>query len=122
MLSNLLQTLYLNLAAGYLKLKQKNDTIAACEEALKLDPKNTKALFRKAKACILSVNSTVEDYKQSLACLKVAHENEPNDQELNDEIMRITREYFKLKNANSDSLDTSTVDSIPVMRAPQTSN
>jgi len=49
--------LYINLALTYLKMKKYIFSIKASEDALKLDPLNTKALFRKAKARISDINA-----------------------------------------------------------------
>lgn len=50
-------TIYINLALTYLKTKKFQSTIKATDEALILDPKNTKALYRRAKAKISDINS-----------------------------------------------------------------
>ena len=49
--------IYINLALTYLKLKKFNFAIKASDEALRLDPTNTKALFRRAKAKITDINA-----------------------------------------------------------------
>jgi len=63
----MLLTLYHNLAASYLRLKNLKDAFLSCEEALKIDPKSyldiiiiigIKALFRKAKALSSNANAT----------------------------------------------------------------
>jgi len=40
----------LNIAACYIKSKDFESAFAACSEALKLDPYNIKALYRRARA------------------------------------------------------------------------
>ncbi len=47
----------LNLGACYLKLKDPFTAICACNEVLKLDPLNVKALYRRAKAKVQPSNS-----------------------------------------------------------------
>lgn len=42
--------LYLNLAAAYMRLNDNDNAARACDEALIISPKNTKALFRRARA------------------------------------------------------------------------
>ncbi|RLN72219.1 hypothetical protein BBJ28_00000537 [Nothophytophthora sp. Chile5] len=43
-------SLYLNLAQCYLKMENWSKTVANCQDALALDPKNVKALYRRAVA------------------------------------------------------------------------
>jgi cytochrome c-type biogenesis protein CcmH/NrfG len=54
--------LFLNLTAAYLKLEKYKSAISSCDEAIKLEPNNTKALFRRAKALSLPEDSSTEDY------------------------------------------------------------
>lgn len=49
--------IYINLSLAYLKLKKYQYSMKAAEEALLLDPNNTKALFRKSKARISDINA-----------------------------------------------------------------
>ena len=57
---------YLNIAACNLKLKEFDHVLLACDEALKMDPRNVKALYRKAKARIQNVNSGVEELESAM--------------------------------------------------------
>lgn len=41
--------LYLNLAASYLKVKDFSNAMSACNETLKIDEKNIKALYRRSR-------------------------------------------------------------------------
>ena len=50
-------TIYINLSLTYLKLKKYASAIKASEEALILDPNNTKALYRRAKARSSDINA-----------------------------------------------------------------
>lgn len=54
--------IYINLALTYLKLKKYPLAIKAADEALFLDPNNTKALFRKAKAKVSDINASFKYY------------------------------------------------------------
>jgi tetratricopeptide (TPR) repeat protein len=85
--------LLLNLAACYLKEKQLNDSIKACDEVLKLDPESVKALFRRSKvaesisfnlfkARLSNINAEEEDYVASIDDLKRAQQIEPNNSEV----------------------------------------
>ena len=49
-------SIYLNLSACYIKLKDFINAIKSTEEALLLDSKSTKALFRRAKARTEGIN------------------------------------------------------------------
>lgn len=49
---NLEQSLYLNLAQGYLKLEQPERALRACVVVLHESAKHSKALFRSAEACL----------------------------------------------------------------------
>jgi tetratricopeptide (TPR) repeat protein len=60
-----LQT-YLNIAACNIKAKDFETAVQACEEALKIDANNTKALYRKARALTLPINSGIEDFKKAM--------------------------------------------------------
>jgi len=57
----MLLALYHNLAACYLKLNNLKSATLSCEEALKIDPKSIKALFRKAKALFINVSASEKD-------------------------------------------------------------
>lgn len=59
MITKLKLALYHNLAAGYLRLKMFSVAKNVSDEALLLDSKSTKALFRRAKSLILDINSDI---------------------------------------------------------------
>jgi FK506-binding protein 4/5 len=62
--------LYLNIAACNLKTKDYETAFSASNEALKLDPYNVKALYRRALALSLPINSGVEDFRLAMVDLK----------------------------------------------------
>ncbi|XP_058670816.1 mitochondrial import receptor subunit TOM34 [Ammospiza caudacuta] len=65
---------YTNRALCYLSLKQYKEAAQDCTEALKLDPKNVKALYRRAQAL-----KELKDYKSSIADLKSLLKTEPKN-------------------------------------------
>lgn len=62
--------LYLNIAACNIKFKDYETAVAASNEALKLDPYSVKALYRRARAVALPINSGVEDFRAAMVDLK----------------------------------------------------
>lgn len=62
--------MYLNIAACNLKTKDYDTAFSACNEALTLDPSNINALFRRALALSLPINSGVEDFRLAIVDLK----------------------------------------------------
>lgn len=81
--------MFLNIAACNLKTKDFETAIAACDEALKLDPYNVKALYRRARGRALPINSSVEDFRTALNDLKRVIELDPNHKPANREIKRL---------------------------------
>uniref|UniRef100_A0A8C9NFL5 Translocase of outer mitochondrial membrane 34 n=1 Tax=Serinus canaria TaxID=9135 RepID=A0A8C9NFL5_SERCA len=65
---------YTNRALCYLTLKQYKEAAQDCTEALKLDPKNVKALYRRAQAL-----KELKDYKSSIADIKSLLKTEPKN-------------------------------------------
>lgn len=70
--------MFLNIAACNLKTNDFEAAFEACNEALKLDPYNIKALYRRGKAKSLPINSGVEDFRHSLQDMKRVLEIDPN--------------------------------------------
>ncbi|NXN41453.1 TOM34 protein, partial [Rhinoptilus africanus] len=65
---------YTNRALCYLTLKQYKEAAQDCTEALRLDPKNVKALYRRAQAL-----KGLKDYKSSIADIKSLLKTEPKN-------------------------------------------
>ncbi|UJR10438.1 hypothetical protein I4U23_014642 [Adineta vaga] len=82
----LLLKLYLNSAQCYLKLRNCERTIKNCNEALQLDPKNIKALFR-----ISIAYRTLQQFDQARSHLNMAIQIEPYNAEIIDEAQRLDR-------------------------------
>ncbi|CAF1001523.1 unnamed protein product [Rotaria sordida] len=82
----LLLKLYLNSAQCYLKLRNHERTIKNCNEALQLDPKNIKALFR-----ISIAYRSLHQFDQAHTYLNTAINIEPYNAEIIDEAQRLDR-------------------------------
>lgn len=82
---------YLNIAACSIKTKDFESAVHACNEALKIDPLNKKALFRRARATALPINSGVEEFKKALTDLKSLNQLDPNNAIVEKEIKRLSR-------------------------------
>ncbi|NXQ79170.1 TOM34 protein, partial [Nyctibius grandis] len=65
---------YTNRALCYLTLKQYKEAVQDCTEALRLDPKNVKALYRRAQAL-----KGLKDYRSSIADIKSLLKTEPKN-------------------------------------------
>ncbi|XP_035748770.1 mitochondrial import receptor subunit TOM34 [Egretta garzetta] len=65
---------YTNRALCYLTLKQYKEAVQDCTEALRLDPKNVKALYRRAQAL-----KELKDYKSGIADIKTLLKTEPKN-------------------------------------------
>uniref|UniRef100_A0A8D0ENL7 Mitochondrial import receptor subunit TOM34 n=1 Tax=Strix occidentalis caurina TaxID=311401 RepID=A0A8D0ENL7_STROC len=65
---------YTNRALCYLALKQYKEAVQDCSEALRLDPKNVKALYRRAQAL-----KELKDYKSSITDIKSLLKTEPKN-------------------------------------------
>ncbi|XP_029472498.1 peptidyl-prolyl cis-trans isomerase D [Rhinatrema bivittatum] len=82
----------LNIAACKLKQSDWRAAIESCEEALELDPSNTKALYRRAQGW-----QGLKDYDQALEDLKKAHEIAPEDKAISTEILRVKHKMKEQK-------------------------
>ncbi|KAJ7155565.1 hypothetical protein C8R43DRAFT_949788 [Mycena crocata] len=83
-----------NLAAAYLKLNMNSEAEAACEEALKYDPKHLKARFRRGSARLnmLCFKDAIQDFK---ACAKLG----PTNPQFPAAIINTRQEFLKMKAA-----------------------
>ena len=74
---------YLNIAACNIKSKGYETAVKACEEVFKLDPDHPRALYRRARALALPINSGVPEYRKSLIDLKKLVKLKPSNFNMN---------------------------------------
>ncbi|XP_028938675.1 inactive peptidyl-prolyl cis-trans isomerase FKBP6 isoform X1 [Ornithorhynchus anatinus] len=78
----------LNLAFTYLKLERPARALVVGEQALAIDPKNPKALFRCGQACRL-----MTDYEQARDFLVRAQKEQPLNHDINNELKQLASSY-----------------------------
>ena len=81
--------MYLNIAACNIKTKEFETAVAACDEALRIDPNNVAALYRRARGRSLPINSGVEEFRVSLQDLKKVVDIDPENKPALKEIKRL---------------------------------
>ena len=83
--------MFTNIAACNIKTKDFETARAACDEILKLEPYNIKALYRRARSMALPINSGVEDFRASLVDLKRLLDIDPENMPAKREVKRLQR-------------------------------
>ena len=68
---NLKLNCYMNIASCNIKTKAFTIAIAACDEVLKLSPKNAMAFYRRARATALPINAGVPDLRKAIKDLEL---------------------------------------------------
>jgi len=71
--------LILNVALCLFKMNQWGECILACDQVLKLDPENSKALYRRAQARIVPPGSGGVEMEHALQDLKASFKSNPED-------------------------------------------
>jgi tetratricopeptide (TPR) repeat protein len=89
--------LYLNISLCSIKMKEFPVSLIACEEALKLDTKNIKGYYLKARSRILDINSGVDDLKLAVRDLKEGLKIDPTNKPIITQLQKI----LKIVNINS---------------------
>ena len=89
----------LNISLIYLITKDYSNVRKACDEVLKYEPNNVKALYRKAKSYIDDPKSLIDDYTQAEKLLELAYKLKPNNLEI-----KSTYEQFS-KKLNEDKIN-----------------
>ena len=72
---------FLNIAACNIKVKAFQEAVQACDEVLKLEPSNIKALYRRARATALPINAGVPDLRKAMKDLTKVQELSSNSLE-----------------------------------------
>jgi peptidyl-prolyl isomerase D len=91
------QSLYLNLAACQLKLKDAKDAALNCHKALELDQNNVKAMFRLGQAYAM-----LGEFEKASVELKRAKELAPGDISIQKELVAVhkSQEAYRQKERN----------------------
>ena len=87
----MIKTALLNISLVYLILKDYSNTRKACDEVLKLESNNIKALYRKAKSYIDDPKSLLDDYIQAEKLLELAHKIKPNNLEIKNTLEQFSK-------------------------------
>lgn len=82
-------SLYLNIAVCSLKTKQFPSSISACEESLRLDNRNVKAYYLRARSWILDINSGVDELKLAIDDLWTALMLNPGHKTIKEQLAKV---------------------------------
>ena len=93
----IVSSLYLNLAAGYIQLTDLANALAACNEALELDPCSIKALYRRSRCHSSGINAGPPELRLAMSDLKRAYRLQPKNTDIISELARIRRLFSKMK-------------------------
>ena len=88
----------LNISLVYLVTKDYDNTRKACDEVLKLEPNNVKALYRKAKSYIDDPKSLIEQYNLAEKILEQAYRIKPNNLEIKNTLEQFSKKLCDDKN------------------------
>lgn len=118
---SLLKVLFLNTAAVYLKSANPELAILSCDEALKLDTSNVKALYRKAKAYMHFSNPKIENMVQAIECLEMALKIEPEHPEIVSTLQKAKQKHNVLRSSDAKQklLDFTNLYKSPIVESPK---
>lgn len=91
---------YLNIALCNLKLNNCSISVLACDEALNLQPTNSKALYRKAIALTQPAGSDLDDYKTAIKLLEQAAKVDSTNEIIQDKIKEF-KQFLAVQRAKS---------------------
>jgi FKBP-type peptidyl-prolyl cis-trans isomerase len=89
---NLLLAAHLNLAMCHLKQSEDIEACHACEEALKLDPKNEKGLFRRGTA-----NLNLQNFDEAIKDFNAVLEVDPNNKAAKNQLVITTHKIKQIR-------------------------
>lgn len=109
---------------SYLRTSDFKSCREACDEALKIDGSNSKALYRKVKAIMSDTLSTLADYEESYNVITQAVAIEPTNQEIQRLYSTVKAKYLKMKTLDlkHKDLNESSRDSSENLQGVQGSN
>ena len=87
----LIKNALLNISLVYLITKDYDNTRKACDEVLKLEPNNVKALYRKAKSYIDDPKSLIEQYNLAEKLLEQACKIKPDNLEIKNAVENFSK-------------------------------
>ena len=90
-ITQMIKNALLNISLVYLITKDYSNAIKACDEVLKIEPDNVKALYRKAKSYIDDPKSLMDDYIQAEKLLELAHKIKPNNLEIKNTLEQFSK-------------------------------
>ena len=85
----LMLALYNNIAACHMELSQHAVAVRACGDALRIDPTNARALFRRARARLASASAGATELDASIADLQTAIRAHPDDEAIAAELRKL---------------------------------
>ena len=90
-INQMIKNALLNISLVYLILKDYSNVIKACDEVLKIESNNVKALYRKAKAYIDDPKSLMDEYIQAEKLLELALKIKPNNLEIKNTLEQFSK-------------------------------
>ncbi|TMW60864.1 hypothetical protein Poli38472_000906 [Pythium oligandrum] len=88
---------YLNIAVSKFKLKEYPTCIHACGDALEIEPKNVKALYRRALALITPASSGALEFERALDDLHKAYSINPENRDVRKMYRELREQQVKQK-------------------------
>ena len=87
----MIKSALLNISLVYLITKDYDNVRKACDEVLKFEPNNVKALYRKAKSYIDDPKSLMDEYALAEKLLEQAYKLKPNNTEIQNTLEQFSK-------------------------------